>query len=130
MFAQQGMGKMIYDSILSNDFNLALSGLLFATLITLLANLAADLAYGWLDPQDLAQMTDLAAGSRARAPAPQASTPRNRSGACAGAASAAIDGGMASLVVLAILVLFCLSAYPLESYLGLDSNTTDLLVAL
>jgi peptide/nickel transport system permease protein len=36
-------------------------------------------------------------------------------------------GGMASLVVLAILVLFCLLAYPLESYLGLDSNTTDLL---
>jgi peptide/nickel transport system permease protein len=51
MFAQQGMGKMIYDSILSNDYNLALSGLLFATLITLLANLGADLAYGWLDPR-------------------------------------------------------------------------------
>lgn len=51
MFAQPGMGKMIYDSILSNDFNLALSGLLFATLVTLLSNLAADLAYGWLDPR-------------------------------------------------------------------------------
>jgi peptide/nickel transport system permease protein len=36
-------------------------------------------------------------------------------------------GGMTSLMVLAILVLFCLSAYPLEAYLGLDSNTTDLL---
>jgi peptide/nickel transport system permease protein len=36
-------------------------------------------------------------------------------------------GGMASLVILAILVLFCLAAYPLERYLGLDSNTTDLL---
>jgi len=51
MFAQPGMGKLIYDAILSNDFNLALSGLLFATLITLLANLAADLAYAWLDPR-------------------------------------------------------------------------------
>lgn len=51
MFAQPGMGKMIYDAILSNDFNLALSGLLFATLITLLSNLAADLAYAWLDPR-------------------------------------------------------------------------------
>jgi peptide/nickel transport system permease protein len=51
MFAQMGMGKMIYDSILSNDFNLALTGLLFATLVTLLANLMADLAYGWLDPR-------------------------------------------------------------------------------
>jgi peptide/nickel transport system permease protein len=51
MFAQPGMGKMIYDAILGNDFNLALTGLLFATLVTLLANLLADLAYGWLDPR-------------------------------------------------------------------------------
>ncbi len=51
MFAQMGMGKMIYDAILSNDYNLALTGLLFATLVTLIANLAADLAYGWLDPR-------------------------------------------------------------------------------
>ena len=51
MFAQPGLGKMIYDSILGNDFNLALSGLLFATLMTLLSNLLADLTYGWLDPR-------------------------------------------------------------------------------
>lgn len=51
MFAQYGMGKMIYDSILGNDYNLALAGLLFATFITLLSNLAADLAYAWLDPR-------------------------------------------------------------------------------
>ncbi|MCW3475623.1 ABC transporter permease [Limobrevibacterium gyesilva] len=51
MFAQPGMGKMIYDAILGNDFNLALTGLLFATVVTLLSNLVADLAYGWLDPR-------------------------------------------------------------------------------
>ena len=51
MFAQPGMGKMIYDAIMGNDFNLALSGLLFACLVTLLSNLAADLTYGWLDPR-------------------------------------------------------------------------------
>ena len=51
MFAYPGMGRMIYDSIMGNDFNLALTGLLFATLATLLANLAADLAYSWLDPR-------------------------------------------------------------------------------
>jgi len=51
MFAQPGMGKMIYDAILGNDFNLALTGLLFASLVTLLSNLAADLAYGALDPR-------------------------------------------------------------------------------
>jgi peptide/nickel transport system permease protein len=51
MFAQPGMGKMIYDSILGNDFNLALTGLLFATMVTLASNLAADLTYGALDPR-------------------------------------------------------------------------------
>ena len=51
MFAQPGMGKMIYDAILGNDFNLALTGLLFATLVTLVSNLLADLAYAWLDPR-------------------------------------------------------------------------------
>ena len=51
MFSYPGMGKMIYDAILGNDFNLALTGLLFATLVTLFSNLLADLAYGWLDPR-------------------------------------------------------------------------------
>lgn len=51
MFAWQGMGKMIYDAVLGNDYNLALVGLLFATLLTLLGNLLADLAYAWLDPR-------------------------------------------------------------------------------
>jgi peptide/nickel transport system permease protein len=51
MFGLSGMGKTIYDAILGNDFNLALTGLLFATLVTLLSNLLADLAYGWLDPR-------------------------------------------------------------------------------
>jgi len=51
MFAYPGMGKLIYDSVLSNDFNLALAGLLFATLMTLLANLAADIAYAVADPR-------------------------------------------------------------------------------
>ncbi len=36
MFAYLGMGKLIYDAIIGNDFNLALIGLLFATLLTLL----------------------------------------------------------------------------------------------
>ena len=51
MFGYLGMGKTIYDAILGNDFNLALVGLLLATLTTLLANLAADLCYTWLDPR-------------------------------------------------------------------------------
>jgi peptide/nickel transport system permease protein len=51
VFAYLGMGKTIYDAITGNDYNVALAGLLLATLTTLLANLLADLAYGWLDPR-------------------------------------------------------------------------------
>jgi peptide/nickel transport system permease protein len=51
IFAYPGMGKLIYDAILGNDFNLALVALLFATLVTLLGNLGADLVYAWLDPR-------------------------------------------------------------------------------
>jgi peptide/nickel transport system permease protein len=51
MFAYLGMGKLIYDSIIGNDFNVALVGLLFATLLTLLSNLGADVVYAWLDPR-------------------------------------------------------------------------------
>ena len=51
IFSYQGMGKLIYDSILGSDFNVALVGLLFATMLTLLSNLGADLLYGWLDPR-------------------------------------------------------------------------------
>ena len=51
VFGWLGMGKTIYDAILGNDYNLALMGLLFATALTLLANLVADLTYAWLDPR-------------------------------------------------------------------------------
>jgi peptide/nickel transport system permease protein len=51
IFAYQGMGKLIYDSILGSDFNVALVGQLFATILTLASNLGADLVYGWLDPR-------------------------------------------------------------------------------
>ena len=51
IFAYLGMGKLIYDAIIGSDFNLALMGLMLATLVTLAANLAADMAYGWLDPR-------------------------------------------------------------------------------
>jgi peptide/nickel transport system permease protein len=51
MFAYPGMGKLIFDAVMGNDYNLALAALLIATITTMLANLAADLAYGWLDPR-------------------------------------------------------------------------------
>ncbi len=51
IFAWPGMGRLIYDAILGNDFNLALVALLFATLVTLAANFLADVAYVVLDPR-------------------------------------------------------------------------------
>ncbi len=51
MFSYLGMGKLIYDSVMGNDFNLALVGLLLATFVVLIANLLADLAYTLLDPR-------------------------------------------------------------------------------
>jgi peptide/nickel transport system permease protein len=51
MFAYPGMGKLIFDAVMGNDYNLALAALLLATATAMLANFAADLAYGWLDPR-------------------------------------------------------------------------------
>jgi peptide/nickel transport system permease protein len=51
MFAYPGMGKLIFDAVMGNDYNLALAALLLATATAMVANLAADLAYGWLDPR-------------------------------------------------------------------------------
>jgi peptide/nickel transport system permease protein len=51
VFAYPGMGKLIFDSIMGNDFNLALFSLLFATFLTLFGNFVADVAYTWLDPR-------------------------------------------------------------------------------
>jgi peptide/nickel transport system permease protein len=45
------MGKMIYQAILDNDYNLALVGLLIATFATIAGNLLADLALVWVDPR-------------------------------------------------------------------------------
>jgi peptide/nickel transport system permease protein len=51
IFGYPGMGKLIFDAIMGNDYNLALVALLFATFATLAGNLGADLAYTRLDPR-------------------------------------------------------------------------------
>lgn len=51
MFSYLGMGKLLFDSILANDFNLALVGLLLATLLVLIGNFLADIAYVAIDPR-------------------------------------------------------------------------------
>jgi len=51
IFAWPGMGKLIFDAIMGNDYNLALLSLMLATTLVLTGNLLADLAYAWLDPR-------------------------------------------------------------------------------
>ncbi|MBK8176325.1 MAG: ABC transporter permease [Rhodospirillales bacterium] len=51
VFAYPGMGRLIYDAILGNDYNLALAALLLATAFTLAGSLLADLALVLLDPR-------------------------------------------------------------------------------
>jgi peptide/nickel transport system permease protein len=45
------MGKLVFDAVMGNDFNLALIALLLITFVTLAGNLLADLAYALLDPR-------------------------------------------------------------------------------
>jgi len=51
IFAWRGMGRLILEAIMGNDYNLALVCLLFTTGMILFANILADLAYTWLDPR-------------------------------------------------------------------------------
>ena len=51
IFAFPGMGKLMFDAIMGNDYNLALTGFLILTSFVLLANFAADLLYAALDPR-------------------------------------------------------------------------------
>jgi peptide/nickel transport system permease protein len=51
IFAWPGMGATIFQAIQTNDFNLALIGLLFATFSTIVGNLLADVALAAVDPR-------------------------------------------------------------------------------
>lgn len=51
VFAFPGMGKMMFDAVMGNDFNLALAAFLLLSCTVLLANLLADGFYKYLDPR-------------------------------------------------------------------------------
>jgi len=51
LFARPGMGKLIFDAIMGNDYNLALLALLVVALVTMLGGWAADAAQRALDPR-------------------------------------------------------------------------------
>lgn len=51
VFSYPGIGKLLYDSVLGHDFSVAMAILLFLSLLVVLFNLFADIAYGFLDPR-------------------------------------------------------------------------------
>lgn len=51
VFGWPGMGKLIADAVMGNDFNLALTALMLATAMTLLGSILADLLMARLDPR-------------------------------------------------------------------------------
>jgi peptide/nickel transport system permease protein len=51
LFSWPGMGRLIYNAVIGSDYNLAMAGLMLATLVTLIGNLLADIGYKLLDPR-------------------------------------------------------------------------------
>ena len=51
VFAYQGIGKLVYDSIIGNDFNVAMVSFMISIVMVLFMNLVADILYGFADPR-------------------------------------------------------------------------------
>lgn len=51
VFAYQGVGKLVYDSIIANDFNVAMVSFMISVSMVLVMNLIADILYGFIDPR-------------------------------------------------------------------------------
>jgi len=51
VFNWPGMGRAIFESILSNDYNVAMVSLMFISLLIVIFNLLADIAYAVVDPR-------------------------------------------------------------------------------
>ena len=45
------MGRLIYDSLINNDFNIAMAVFLIFAFLVALFNLAADILYAFIDPE-------------------------------------------------------------------------------
>ena len=51
IFAWPGMGRLIYDSLINNDFNMAMAVFLIFAILVAIFNLIADLLYAVIDPR-------------------------------------------------------------------------------
>jgi peptide/nickel transport system permease protein len=45
------MGKLLYDSVMGNDFVVSMAILMLLSFMVLMGNLLADVVYGWVDPR-------------------------------------------------------------------------------
>jgi peptide/nickel transport system permease protein len=51
VFAYQGAGKLLFDSIYGNDYNMAMCSFVIGCLSVLVMSLVADILYAYLDPR-------------------------------------------------------------------------------
>lgn len=51
VFSYQGVGSLVYESIISNDFNVAMVSFMISVTMVLIMNLIADILYGVADPR-------------------------------------------------------------------------------
>jgi peptide/nickel transport system permease protein len=51
VFAYQGVGKLVYESIIGNDFRVAMVAFNLTIAAVLIMNLIADISYAFLDPR-------------------------------------------------------------------------------
>jgi peptide/nickel transport system permease protein len=51
IFSWPGMGRLFLDSLNERDYPVQMAGLLIGAILLIVGNLAADLAYGFLDPR-------------------------------------------------------------------------------
>ena len=51
IFSRPGLGKLIVDAVYARDFPVVQGGILVATVLFVLANLLADISYGFVNPQ-------------------------------------------------------------------------------
>lgn len=51
VFSYQGVGKLVYDSIVANDFNVAMVSFIISVTMVLFMNLLADILYAFADPR-------------------------------------------------------------------------------
>ena len=51
IFSWPGLGRMLIDGIFAQDLDMVMAVVVFLSILTVVFNLIADLAYGWLDPR-------------------------------------------------------------------------------